>query len=341
MILVWLKFMVCAGIIVYSGKRVARYGDAIAEKTGLGGLWIGVILVALATSLPELFTGVGSTVFINAPDLTVGNLFGANSYNLLNIAVLDGVSRGTPLLSSISLGQTLTAGLSLIPLSIAAVGLFLSSKLPQVAFVNISLYSFLIITAYFISVRIVFGFEKKEQQILKEIHKEEKALFKYDGITLKTACIRYGLAALIIAAAGIWLAYIGDELAGGLNLGRSFVGSLLLGLATTLPEITVSLAAIRLGAKELAVANMLGSNLFNMVIIFINDLLYRKAPIFSAISGQHVFTAFIVIIMTAIVIAGLILKPKKKTRIGLSVYALALIIVFILGAYINFALGGK
>lgn len=341
MILVWLKFMVCAGIIVYSGKRVARYGDAIAEKTGLGGLWIGVILVALATSLPELFTGVGSTVFINAPDLTVGNLFGANSYNLLNIAVLDGVSRGTPILSSISIGQTLTAGLSLIPLSIAAVGLFLSSKLPQVAFVNISLYSFLIITAYFISVRIVFGFEKKQQQILKEIHKEEKALFKYDSITLKTACIRYGIAALIIAAAGIWLAYIGDELAGGLNLGRSFVGSLFLGLATTLPEITVSLAAIRLGAKELAVANMLGSNLFNMTIIFINDLLYRKATLFSAISGQHIFTAFIVIIMTAIVIAGLILKPKKKTRLGLSVYAIALIIVFVLGAYINFALGGK
>ncbi|MDD2927289.1 MAG: hypothetical protein PHE30_00360 [Candidatus Omnitrophica bacterium] len=341
MILVWLKFMVCAAIIVYSGKRVARYGDAIAEKTGLGGLWIGVILVALATSLPELFTGVGSTVFINAPDLTVGNLFGANSYNLLNIAVLDGVSRGTPLLSSISIGQTLTAGLSLIPLSIAAVGLFLSSKLPQVAFANISLYSFLIITAYFISVRIVFGFEKKQQQILKEINKEEKALFKYDNLTLKTACIRYGIAALIIAAAGIWLAYIGDELAGGLNLGRSFIGSLFLGLATTLPEITVSLAAIRLGAKELAVANMLGSNLFNMTIIFINDLLYRKAPIFSAISGQHIFTAFIVIIMTAIVIAGLILKPKKKTRLGLSAYALALIIVFVLGAYINFALGGK
>jgi cation:H+ antiporter len=317
------------------------FRSAIAEKTGLGGLWIGVILVALATSLPELFTGVGSTVFINAPDLTVGNLFGANSYNLLNIAVLDGVSRGTPILSSISIGQTLTAGLSLIPLSIAAVGLFLSSKLPQVAFVNISLYSFLIITAYFISVRIVFGFEKKQQQILKEIHKEEKALFKYDSITLKTACIRYGIAALIIAAAGIWLAYIGDELAGGLNLGRSFVGSLFLGLATTLPEITVSLAAIRLGAKELAVANMLGSNLFNMTIIFINDLLYRKATLFSAISGQHIFTAFIVIIMTAIVIAGLILKPKKKTRLGLSVYAIALIIVFVLGAYINFALGGK
>ncbi|KAF0154360.1 MAG: inner membrane protein, partial [Ignavibacteria bacterium] len=89
MAFVWLKFAVCTIIIFFSGKRVAKYGDVIAEKTGLGGLWIGVILVAIATSLPEIFTGVGSTLFVNAPDLTIGNLFGANTYNLLNIAALD------------------------------------------------------------------------------------------------------------------------------------------------------------------------------------------------------------------------------------------------------------
>ena len=97
MAFVCLKFVVCAAIIFYSGKRVAKYGDIIAEKTGLGGLWIGVILVAIATSLPEIFTGVGSTVFVNAPDLTVGNLFGANTYNLLNISLLDFLNKGSPL----------------------------------------------------------------------------------------------------------------------------------------------------------------------------------------------------------------------------------------------------
>ncbi|MFA5275660.1 MAG: sodium:calcium antiporter, partial [Candidatus Omnitrophota bacterium] len=118
MAIVWLKFIVCAVIILISGKRVAKYGDAIAEKTGLGGLWIGVILVSIATSLPELFTGVGSTVFVNAPDLTVGNLFGANTYNLANISILDAMHKGGPLLSSVSTGQLLTAGLSLIPVVI-------------------------------------------------------------------------------------------------------------------------------------------------------------------------------------------------------------------------------
>jgi cation:H+ antiporter len=340
MILVLIKFIICTIVILYCGKRVAKYGDAIAEKTGLGGLWIGVILVSIATSLPELFAGVGSTVFVNAPNLTVGNLFGANTYNLVNIATLDFLNKGAPLLSAVSTGQLLTAVLSLVPLLIAAVGVFLNQHIPQVAFANISLFSILIFASYIISTRVIYKFEKK-QQTIKELSKEEKNLFKYGNISLKTASIRYGLAALAIAGAGIWLAYIGDDLAKLLNLGQNFIGSLFLGFATTLPEITVSIAALRLGAKELAVANMVGSNLFNITIIFLNDVLYRKAPIFSVLTQQHIFTAFIVILMTVVVISGLILKPRRKTRIGLSTYAIVLVVIFIVGAYINFILGNK
>lgn len=339
MILIWLKFAICAAIIFFSGKRVAKYGDIIAEKTGLGGLWIGVILVAIATSLPEIFTGVGSTVFINAPDLTVGNLFGANSYNLLNISLLDFLNKGGPLLSSVSIGQLLTAGLSLIPLLIASIGIFLSIRLPQLSFMNISLYSILILIGYLVAIRAIFRFERNQQQIMRELKKEGEILFKYNDISLKKACILYGVFAIMIAGAGIWLAYIGEELAQSLSLGQNFVGSLFLGFATTLPEITVSVAALRIGAKELAVANMLGSNLFNMSIIFINDALYRKAPIFNFLSQQHIFTGFIILLMTVIVCTGLILKPKKKMKFGFSNYAICLILVFILGTYINFFLG--
>lgn len=341
MFFVGIKFIICSILIFLSGKRVAKYGDVIAEKTGLGGLWIGVMLVAITTSLPEIFTGVGSIVFVDAPDLTIGNLFGANTYNLLNIVVLDFLHKGGPLLSAVSLGQLLTAGLSLIPLLVAAAGIFLSSRLPAFSFAQISVYSILILVLYLISARIIFKFEKGQQQILKELQEETKEVFKYEQITLKKAWIFFGLSAAVIVVAGIWLAYIGKELALGLNWSENFVGSLFISFATTLPEITVSLAALRLGAKEMAVANMLGSNLFNMTIIFINDLFYRKGPIFKAVSENHVFTAFIVIFMTVIVIISLILKPKRKTALGLSGYSLALIAIFILGAYVNFVLGAR
>lgn len=341
MFLIWLKFVICAIIIFFAGKRVAKYGDIIAEKTGLGGLWIGLVLVAICTSLPEIFTGIGSIVFVDAPDLTIGNLFGANSYNLLNIALLDFLHKGSPLLSTLSRGQLLTASLSLIPLLIAMSGIFLSSTLPSIGVFHISIYSILIIVVYLVATRIIFKFEKEQTNLLKESQDEQEIVYKYENFPLKKAFLFYGISAAIIVFAGIWLAYLGDELASSLGWQRNFIGSLLIGLVTTLPEITVSASALYLGAKELAVANMLGSNLFNMSIIFIDDLFYKKTYIFPVISPKHLLVGFSVIFMTAIVITGIVLKPKDKKILGLSYYSLALILVFLLTAYINFILGTK
>lgn len=333
MLFIWIKFIICTVLILLAGKRVAKYGDVIAEKTGLGGLWIGVVLVAVATSLPELFTGIGSVVFVNAPDLTIGNLFGANTYNLLNIALLDFLHKGCPLLSILSKGQLLTCGLGLLPLLAAIAGIFLSLQVPQLSFAHVSIYSILILILYLVSTRIIFKFEKGRTS--------PPQIFKYEKISLKKAYLFYGLSAGVIVGAGIWLAYIGKDLAGLLGLGQNFIGSLFIGFTTTLPEITVSIIALRLGAKELAIANMFGSNLFNMSIIFINDLLYKKAPIFNVVSGKHIFTALIAVVMTLVVMAGMAIKPNKKTRLGLSSYAIVLIGIFIIGAYINFVLGAK
>lgn len=335
MVPVWIKFLICAGLIFFSGKRVARYGDVIAEKTGLGGLWIGVILISLTTSLPELFTGLGSTIFVGAPDLTVGNLLGANSYNLANIAILDAAAGGAPLLGAVSSGQLLTAVLSLAPLTIVAAGIFLGCRGLDLSLANFSIYSALIVLAYLASIRIIFEHEQK-QRPASEKEDRQPGQDQKDDISLQTAWLRFGFFALIIAGAGVWLSYIGDDLAQSLGLGRNFVGSLFLGFATTLPEITVSVAAIRLGAREMAVANMVGSNLFNMTIIAVNDIFFRKASIFSALSVQHVFMALMVIVMTVVVCAALILKPKARTRLGVSLYSILLLVVFVAGMYVSF-----
>ena len=87
--MVWLKFIICVVVIFISGRKVARYGDVIAEKTGLGGVWIGLILIAALTSLPELFNGVSAITLVDAPGLTIGNILGANMFNLFNLALLD------------------------------------------------------------------------------------------------------------------------------------------------------------------------------------------------------------------------------------------------------------
>lgn len=333
MYITWLKFAICAGLIFFAGKNIAKYADVIAEKKGLSRLWIGVILVALATSLPELFTGVGSVVFVDAPDITVGNLFGANSYNLLNIGIIDLLYRGGPILGAISSGQLLTAVFSLIPLMLATAAIILSGNgISAWSIGNVGIFSISIFISYCIATKVIYNFEKRKTK-----NKKENTI--YEDISLKNAYIHYAMAAAVIVASGIWLAYIGRELSGMLRLNESFVGNLFLGFVTTLPEITVSIAALLIGAKEIAVANMFGSNLFNMTIIFADDILYRKAPILQVVSEDHLRSAYIVMAMTAVIILAMVTKPKRKF-FNVSWYVPVIFIIFLLGAYINFKIRG-
>ena len=126
--MVWIKFILCILIIFFLGKRVAKYGDIIARKTGLGGVWTGLVLLALVTSLPELFTGISAITLVGAPDLTIGNIFGANTFNLLNLALLDIAHQNGSLLRAISTGHRLTGWFSLVLVLVAALAIFTSSR---------------------------------------------------------------------------------------------------------------------------------------------------------------------------------------------------------------------
>jgi len=159
---------------------------------------------------------------------------------------------------------------------------------------------------------------------------------EYAGISMRRVYLYFVIAAVLIIGAGTWLAVIGEEIATVTGLGESFVGTLLIGFSTTLPEITVSFAALRLGAVDMAVANMIGSNLFNMAIIPIDDLLYAPGPLLDAVSTSHLFTAGIVIVMTGVFIAGLHFRPKRYFRV--SWCSLALIALFLLQAYLSYTM---
>jgi len=332
--LVWLKFAICVAIILLAGRQVARYGDVIAEKTGLGGAWVGVVLVAVATSLPEVFTGISSVTLAKAPDLTVGNLFGANTFNLFNLALLDFAYRRGPLLTAVGSGHLLAAGLSLILVAFSAACLFVSRLVSLPAIGWVGLYTPVIFLLYLLMVRMIFNHERSQHARASDA----EALLQYQGVSLKQAYLRYAVAAIFIIGAGVWLALVGKEIAEATGLEQSLVGSLLLGFSTTLPEITVSFSALRLGAVDLCVANMIGSNLLNMTIVGIDDLFYTEGPILDAVSQNHIFTALVVLLMTGIVIVGLVSRPRRKTPLGASWYSLALMAVFLLGTYVNFAI---
>ena len=329
--MVWLKFAICVLVIFFLGKKVARYGDIIADKTGLGGVWVGLVIISLVTSLPELFTGISAITIVDAPDLTIGNIFGANTYNLLNLALLDMMHKNGSLFRVIGPGHRMTAWFSLSITAIAAIAVFISHQFSPVNLGWIGWYTPVIIIIYIIAIRMLFLHEQKQPTISDN----EIKLLEENDIPLKKVYIYFAISSLLIIGAGTWLALIGDEIALSYGWGQSFVGNLFIGFSTTLPEITVSFAAMRLGAVDIAVANMIGSNLFNMTIVAIDDLIYTKGSVLSAVSEIHLQSALVVIIMTAILLIGLYVKPKRFFRF--SWLNCLLLVLFFVGAYFSFS----
>jgi len=323
----WAKFILCILIIFFSGNRIARYGDIIAQKTGLGGAWIGLVLLALVTSLPELFTGISAITLVGAPDLTIGNIFGANTFNLLNLALLDIAYQNGSLLRAVGPGHRLTGGFSLVLMLVAAFAIFISRWSPASSIGWVGWYTPVIIILYLVFARLIFLFEQHHPS-----YQETK--LAYEEIPLARVYLYFAISAAFIIGAGIWLATVGEEIAMVTGWGESFVGSLFIGFTTTLPEITVSFAAMRMRAVDLAVANMIGSNLFNITIIAIDDLLYLPGSILAEVSESHLFTALAVMVMTGIFIAGLYIRPNRFRR--LSWVNCTLIALFFLGAYFSF-----
>ena len=327
--MVWLKLVICIIIIFFAGQKVAKLGDIIAEKTGIGRVWMGVIALALITSLPELFTGISAVTIVKAPDLTVGNLIGANTFNFFNLALLDVFHKHGSIFTNASPSHKVTAWFSLLLLAIVAIGIFTGTTWGSPSIGWVGWFTPVLIFAYIFSERQIYHYEQNHG-------KPPETPFYDETISLKKTVLQFSIASIFIVGAGIWLAMIGDEIAVTTGWGQSFVGSLLIAFTTTLPEITVSFTALRIGAADMAIANIVGSNLFNLSIIAIDDLFYTNGPLLDNVSLGNLVVAGSVAAMTLLFILGLYRKPKRYFRF--TWLSASIIIVFIVGAYFNFSL---
>lgn len=300
------QFAATAVVIVLAGVRLARYGDVLGEKTGLGRSWIGVVLLAATTSLPELFTGFGATALAPLPDIAVGDVLGSCMFNLVILSLMDAV-QPEPLSARAHQGHALSIGFGLVLIGVAGLGLVAGDQLPVLGWIG--LYSPVLIVGYFVAMRVIFAHERQRRvQETQEVAEE----LRYEKITLSSAVVHYGLAAAVVVAAALWLPQLGAELARQTGLGEAFVGSLFIAMTTSLPEIVVSLAAVRIGAIDLGIGNVLGSNLFNLLILGLDDVFYRPGPLLADVGASHSISILAVVIMNAIFLVGLTHKVITK-----------------------------
>jgi cation:H+ antiporter len=318
-----LGFIVCAAVIIYSGARLSLYGDKIAELTGMGGAWVGLILMASVTSLPELVTGISSVAIIKQPDLAAGDIFGSCAFNLLILSVLDARIK-KPLFSMVKSSHIVAAIFGIILLMVAGMAIYLAEEIPSLLWM--SSFSFVLFAIYLVAVWRIF---KYEQASLAESPASTVALTSSRSADLKKAVGGYAINSLLVIGTAVFLPYFGEHIARETGLGNSFFGTLFIAAATSLPELVVSFAAVRIGALDMAVGNLLGSNVFNMFILGIDDIFYGQGSIFKSISPSHLFSVFITIIMTAVVGLGLLFKPKKKSIWLLSLDTFIIILLYL------------
>jgi cation:H+ antiporter len=303
----WIAFIVCTSVIVYAGTRLSKYGDIIAEKTGLGRTWVGVVLMASVTSLPELVTGISSVTYASVPDIAIGDVLGSCVFNMVIISFLDAIHRPAPISSRAHHGHVLSAGFGILLLSITAVSLFFNNRI--IALGWIGPYTLFFVVVYFVAMRLVYFYEKKQISVfVKEVAIE----LKYEDIPIKKAIVNYAINAIFVITAAVFLPSIGEGIAEATDLGQTFVGNIFIAVSTSLPEVVVSVAAVKIGAIDLAIGNLFGSNIFNIFILALDDVFFTKGPLLSFASQNHIISALSAIAMTTIAIIGLTYRTEKK-----------------------------
>ena len=301
MTLTVLGFIACAAAIFWAGTRLTTYADVIAGKTRLGRVWAGMILLAVATSLPELINSTSAAV-INLPDLAAGDIAGSNLLNLVIIGIVGVFTRSSTCFHNLSPFHTRSAVLVMLMSVLAAAAVLLGPVLPTLGWVSVT--TPLILVLYLLAMR------RAESRNTDRV--PAPASTAPASVSLRTAITRYLLFALVVIGAAIILPGLAGRIAEATGLGNTFIGTTLVAFTTSLPELVTAAAAVYIGAAEMAVAGILGSNLFNLAILGIVDVVYWRGSLFAAVRTAHTAPLVGGILLAGLLIVMLRTCPRRR-----------------------------
>ena len=311
-------FLLTGAVVVVAGTVLARNGDVIAARTRLGGLFVGSLFLALATSLPEVATDIAA-VRMGALDLAAGDLFGSSMANMLILAFITLLPAGRELFAKATVDHALYAALAIILTCVAGAA---AMAQPRITILNIGAGSLLILVIFVLGSWSIYRHTVLARRIgttgeLSSAPSGASAAGVGSAQTeerlpaLRWAIVKFVAASAVIVVVAPRFAEAANDLAVVTGLGTTFVGTWLLGLATSLPEVATSLAAVRFGAYDLAAGNLFGSNTYNMTIFVILDAVHR-GPILSDIDSAHVVSALVAIALMGMGLAALVFRSKRR-----------------------------
>jgi cation:H+ antiporter len=297
----WLIFVASSAALVVAAVKMAEYGDVIAVRTRLGGMFIGVLLLAGATSLPEMLTMVNS-FRQGAPGLAAGNMFGSNMFNMLLLALLDLVNQQARILRRVAMTHALTAALgsAMIGLSVFFI---LGNIHLQIGWMGLD--SVALILVYVGGIRLIQQHGQASGSVVELPH--DKPV-----MSLWRALLGFAITTAVLVGVTPWLVRASKEIAEITRLGTGFVGTSLLAMVTSLPETVAVVAASRLGAYDMAVGNLFGSNVFNMFALGVADLFYTPGRFLGAIDPAFALVGMMGLLLTNLALVGNIARVERR-----------------------------
>lgn len=317
-----------SALIFLVASRLSRHADTIADETGLGGLWIGTVLLAASTSLPEVFTTVNAAL-LDAPDIGVGDIFGANMANMLILAVLDIIFARRRILARVAGEHAQFGLLGILLMVMAGIGM-ITGGWGRIGHVGVE--TIMISAVYLVGMRIFYYSADMKPHLsgATEAGSPSRARLREAG-----AGFAFGTFGLFVLTPLLVLSAEAVSLEAGIS--ATFVGTLLVGLTTTLPELSTTFSAIRLGAFDLAVGNLFGSVMFNMVLLLLMDVAYRRGPLLGFVARDHLLTILLGVALLTLGIVA-ILSRRRGAR-PLFIENALIIGTYVLGLWLLYSLG--
>lgn len=328
---VFIYFVLAALVTVIASIKLSQYADVISEKTAMGGMMVGTLLLAGATSLPEVSTSFSAAAIGNA-DIAVGNMIGSNLFNLFILAAFDFLLRRRRILERASRDHLYTAFLGLLLTVLVILALWLRI---DISFLGIGLDALIIAVAYIAGMVVINKLQSQDPSIEEAAVSEQEPNNPSRNLSAKASIFRFILAALVVLGTGTALSITGDRIADITGIGSSFIGSFLIAATTSLPEAISVFVALRLNNVNMAVGAILGSNIFNMIILAISDPVYTAGPILSAVSGAHMIIALGVLAMSLLIIYALTQK-KILSSTAYAVPSILIVVIYFVATYLNF-----
>jgi len=322
-----IEYALLAALVIFVTSRASFYVDQLDKKTTLSGAIIGGVLLAVVTSLPELITTLTSTLSLNNPGLAFGNVFGSNLFNLLILAVVDIVFIKHRFYS-VTEADTKPVSLSVLMYMVFIVPVMLHrftgfdiNSLGISVGLSFNMISLVIIVIYIMSIRIM-GTRLTPKKVTRSPY------------PLKTIVVRFSFYALGVIVLSYFITHTASDLSAHYNLSDSFGGALFLGAATSLPELTAVVTLFKLRNYAVALGNIIGSNIFNMLILSIVDFVYIRENIYRVFNGasssENIALLLILGALNSIMVL-VALKRKSPTHAVLySVPSAIIIIVYVI-----------